>query len=182
MHCPSCGQQQVSNETKFCSRCGLPLGLVSELLIHGGFLPQLAELNSKKKPIFSKKNGVVFGVFWFIFFTMFSTAFFGILHAPPDFVGILAITGVFGSMMIILSSLIFFPSSKPAITLPQQFQTPPAPAGLYGNERTALPPQQSIPASSYATPAPGTWRDTNDLSPTSVTENTTRLLNEDERQ
>ena len=32
MYCPRCSQQQVSEETKFCSRCGLPLGLVSELL------------------------------------------------------------------------------------------------------------------------------------------------------
>ena len=66
MHCPSCGQQQVSNDTKFCSRCGMPLGLVSELLVHGGFLPQLAALDKKKKTIFTKKNGVVFGVFWFM--------------------------------------------------------------------------------------------------------------------
>ena len=47
MHCPSCGQQQVSLETKFCSRCGFPLGVVSEVLAHGGFLPQLAELYKK---------------------------------------------------------------------------------------------------------------------------------------
>src|SRR5689334_21642871 len=43
MHCPSCGQKQVSNETKFCSRCGMPLGIVSDVLAHGFFLPQLAE-------------------------------------------------------------------------------------------------------------------------------------------
>lgn len=180
MHCPSCGQQQVSNETKFCSRCGMPLGLVSELLVHGGFLPQLAQINQKKR-IFTKKNGVVFGIFWFIFLTMFSTAFFGILGAPDELIGIIAITGVFGAIMIVLASLIFFPSSKPAMGSPQQFPVSPTSAGLYGTDRAALPPQQSVPASSYATPRPGTWRDTNDLTPTSVTENTTRLLNEDER-
>jgi hypothetical protein len=31
MHCPRCGQQQISDQTKFCSRCGFQLGLVSEL-------------------------------------------------------------------------------------------------------------------------------------------------------
>ena len=179
MHCPSCGQQQVSNETKFCSRCGMPLVLVSELLVHGGFLPQLAALDNKKKSIFTKKNGVVFGIFWFIFFTMFGTAFFGILNAPEELVGILAITGVFGSMMIILASLIFFRSSKVPMLYPQQFQAPSP--GLYGVNQTALPPQQSIPASAYTTPRAGTWRDTNDLEPTSVTENTTKLLERDDR-
>ena len=32
MFCPQCGHQQVSNETRFCSRCGLSLGLVTDLL------------------------------------------------------------------------------------------------------------------------------------------------------
>jgi hypothetical protein len=43
-----------------------------------------------------------------------------------------------------------------------------------------LPPQQSYPASSYAAPATGNWRDTNDLEPRSVTEGTTRLLENEE--
>ncbi len=158
----------------------MPLVLVSELLVHGGFLPQLAALDNQKKSIFTKKNGVVFGVFWFIFLTMFSTAFFGIINAPDALIGVIAITGVFGSMMIILASLIFFRSSKPSMPFPQQFQAAPS-QGLYGVNQTALPPQQSVPASAYTTPGPGTWRDTNDLQPTSVTENTTRLLNEDDR-
>jgi hypothetical protein len=32
MFCPQCGHQQVSNETRFCSRCGLSLGLATDLL------------------------------------------------------------------------------------------------------------------------------------------------------
>ena len=32
MFCPRCGHEQVSNETRFCSRCGLPLGLVTGLV------------------------------------------------------------------------------------------------------------------------------------------------------
>ncbi|MEJ7699628.1 MAG: hypothetical protein WKF71_08300 [Pyrinomonadaceae bacterium] len=57
MFCPRCSQEQVSSETKFCSRCGFPLGLVSEILAHGGFLPQLAELYQDKK-ILTRKNGL----------------------------------------------------------------------------------------------------------------------------
>lgn len=32
MFCPQCGHQQVSDEMRFCSRCGLPLGLVTDLV------------------------------------------------------------------------------------------------------------------------------------------------------
>lgn len=32
MFCPQCGHQQVSSDTRFCSRCGQSLGLVTDLL------------------------------------------------------------------------------------------------------------------------------------------------------
>ena len=180
MHCPSCGQQQISNETKFCSRCGMPLGIVAEVVAHGGYLPQLAQLNNKKKTFFNKKNGVVFAAFWFIFLTMFCTAFFGILEAPDQLIGLCAITGVFGSMMIIIASLIFLPSSKVPNANFTQFLPMQTPQNLPGQMPGALPPQQSIPIDFYSAPKTGDWRDTNDLQVGSVTESTTRLLNKDE--
>jgi hypothetical protein len=36
MFCPECGHQQVSNDTRFCSRCGLSLGLVTDLVLNSG--------------------------------------------------------------------------------------------------------------------------------------------------
>lgn len=158
----------------------MPLGVVAEVVAHGGFLPQLAQLNQKKK-FFTKKAGVVFGSLWFIFLTMFSTAFFGILGAPEELIGIIAITGVFGAMMIIIASLIFLPSSKVPVLLPQ-FQPPQQPPMYVAGGQNALPPQQSIPANMYNAPRPaGSWRDTNDLEPASVTESTTRLLEKDDK-
>ena len=32
MYCPQCGHQQVSDDTRFCSRCGISLGLVTDLI------------------------------------------------------------------------------------------------------------------------------------------------------
>ena len=40
MYCPNCGQQQVSDEMKFCSRCGLALTGLAEW-VAGGSLPVL---------------------------------------------------------------------------------------------------------------------------------------------
>lgn len=39
MYCPHCGQQQVSDITKFCSRCGFPLEGAMAVLLSGGLLP-----------------------------------------------------------------------------------------------------------------------------------------------
>ena len=38
MFCPQCSQQQVAGEMRFCSRCGFPLTIVSQLVSSGGAL------------------------------------------------------------------------------------------------------------------------------------------------
>jgi predicted amidophosphoribosyltransferase len=38
MYCPQCSQEQVSEEMRFCSRCGFPLAIVSQLVRNGGAL------------------------------------------------------------------------------------------------------------------------------------------------
>jgi hypothetical protein len=176
MHCPRCGQQQVSEEIKFCSRCGFPLGLVSEVLAHGGFLPQLADLH-KSKSWLTKKHGVVFSVLWLLFFLLIMTPFWGILDVE-EMAGISAVVGIFGGLMWLITSLVFLKSAK-AVHPPLGQQVPgPQAHGLYTtNQHYALPPQQSIPTSAYVPPKPGSWRETNDLAqPGSVTDETTRIL------
>jgi hypothetical protein len=181
MHCPSCGQQQISSETKFCSRCGFPLGLVSEVLAHGGFLPQLAELH-KKKTIWTKKNGVVASAFWFILFTIMLVSIIGIVGGPGEAQGVLAVIGIFGGLMMLIASLVFLPSSRPTyVPHPPMMPGMQHAPGLYGPQHQALPPQQSVPASTYAPPQAGRWRDTNDLEAGSVTESTTKLLTKEEK-
>ena len=55
MYCPNCGQQQVSDEMRFCSRCGLALSGLAEWLA-GGAVPakrgeetQVAALSPRRK-------------------------------------------------------------------------------------------------------------------------------------
>jgi hypothetical protein len=180
MHCPRCGQEQISEEIKFCSRCGFPLGLISEVLAHGGFLPQLAELN-EKKTLFTRKNGVIFSIFWFMVFTMLLTSIFGIANADR-LAGICAVIGIFGGLMIMIASLLLLKPAKKNYGFPGLEIPGSNPQTLYGaQQKNALPPQQTIPTSGYVPPAAGNWRDTNDLTPTSITENTTRLLQKDEK-
>jgi hypothetical protein len=179
MYCPVCSQQQVSEETKFCSRCGFPMGLVSEIVSHGGFLPQLVDL-SEKKTFFTRKNGILFTVFWFIIFTMLLPALLSIAGANR-LPGMIAVIGVFGSLILLIAS-IFILKPAPKGFAPQiQGFSPTKPQNLYGPKQSALPPQTSHPVESYVPPA-GSWKaaNTGDLvEPGSVTDATTKLLKKD---
>ena len=187
MHCPSCGQKHVSStehlrplpgwrdEVRFCSRCGFPMELVGELLDHGGFLPKLAELN-QKKAIFTRKNGVVFSIFWMILLMMLVPAIIGIGNGPGEAQAICAVIGLFGGLMIMIGSIVLLPSSEQDPDLAQQMRSlQQTTHDLYGARHQALPPQQSIPASAYA-PRAGLWRDTNELETSNLSESTTRPL------
>lgn len=183
MHCPGCGQEQVSANTKFCSRCGFPLDIVAELLENGGTLPQLAQFQTKST-LFNKKNGVFFSIFWFVLFTLFLTSVAGILDLG-EMPGLTAVTGVFGSILILIFSLVFLPSSKVYFTPGRVVNPASMPVGLFNQpNRAALPPEQSIPASAYNAPQGG-WRapDTGELAtPGTVTEGTTKLLSKEENR
>lgn len=187
MHCPRCGQQQVSNEIKFCSRCGFQMGLIAEILANGGYLPQLTALQDKNLGLFTRRNGVIFSICWFIFFLMIMTPIFGMADID-ELSAISALFGIFGGFMFLLISLVALKRPSPA--LPTYFVPPhPAPASLYGSspqQNPALPPQQSEPVSTYHPPGASSWKtpDTGELlrTPPSVTDSTTKLLNKDKDQ
>lgn len=183
MHCPRCGQQQISDQTKFCSRCGFQLGLVAEILVNNGYLPQLAELYKGKSTIFTRRNGALFSAVWFIFWLML-TIFFGIADIEEG-AAFSIIFGIFTSLILLIISLATFKRSpKPYELAAQQMQMQQTPHALHGNPQMhVLPQQQTQPASTYMPPE-GSWRapDTGDLArrPGSVTESTTKLLKKDE--
>lgn len=180
MHCPRCGQQQISNETKFCSRCGFSMSLVAELLFNGGTLPQLASL-AEKPSLINKKNGALFSLLWFLFLVLIITPITAVLELDA-IVPIFAILGVFGSLFILIFSLLFLPSSKrPNFGSFSAIRS--APPGLHTNlGHNQLPAERMQPAENYVSPQ-GSWRapDTGELStPGSVTEGTTKLLDKDQ--
>lgn len=178
MFCPQCGQQQISDDIKFCSRCGMPLGVVSEVVSQGGYLPQLADPGNQKKTVFNRKNGVVFSVFWFILCVFLAIVFDGILGINR--VGeIFVASGIFGGVLILIASLAYLPSSKEK---PVGLPSASTPKNLYGQAQAFLPPKQSQPVSSYV-PASGGWRapETGEFAqPGSVTDSTTKLLKQDD--
>ena len=63
MHCPVCGQQQVSEETRFCSRCGFLLTGVAEVVKSGG-LVAARSTGVTGGPDSPRRRGIKKGVFW----------------------------------------------------------------------------------------------------------------------
>lgn len=180
MYCPRCGQQQASSELRFCSRCGLPLSLVAEVVANNGSLPQLADLDKPKK-LFTRKNGLKFGLVWFLLFTFLLTPLLAIAGGE-EIVAVTAVLGFIGGILIMLFSFLFLkkePKNLTANEINQNINEPPN--ALTGNRgKNALPPQQTMPASTYVPPVPGSWQqNTDDLQPTSVTEETTKLLDKE---
>lgn len=181
MHCPQCGQQQVSGELRFCSRCGFPLAGVNELLSTGGSLP-IVEAATGKKRHSPRYDGVRHGVIMF-FLGAVIVPLLGILNSfqPSDatfldlLVPITAVLFFVGGFVRILYALIFEEGTPTAHV--QNTSLPYVPpvassqlgAGARGN---ALPPAQSIPVSSWRQP----HNTAEIVRPPSVTENTTRLL------
>ncbi len=179
MFCPQCGQQQISAETRFCSRCGLPLDLVAEVVENGGILPQLEELYKGKRKFFSRRNGLIFSLLWFLFFVLILAPFWGILDVE-ELAAMSAVLGIFGGLIIMLSSFFFLKSDpKPFSNQLESKGVKYSQNNLVGNRnQTALPPKHTYPVSDYVQPQAGSWRSTEDLQPTSVTEETTKLLDE----
>ena len=65
MHCPKCGQQQSSEETRFCSRCGFLLSGVAQVVANQGIVPaQKTGLTGDAGS--PRKRGVKQGAFLFL--------------------------------------------------------------------------------------------------------------------
>ena len=183
LFCPRCGQEQVNNETRFCSQCGFLMTGVQELINSGGALPQYLAKQGNKG-ISPRKKGLKQGGMLFLsgvlIVPLLGIIIVGILNFEGYIVGIAALLTFLGGILRMLFALLFESSDPEDKTLEENvletsrkfLNKPPKDA--------ALPPQQTMPASSYVPPVAGHWRDTNDLQPSSVTENTTKLLEHDE--
>ena len=55
MYCPNCGQQQISGEMRFCSRCGLAMTGLAEWLA-GGSLPVLRHPEPAEVPTITPRR------------------------------------------------------------------------------------------------------------------------------
>ncbi|HUQ33945.1 MAG TPA: hypothetical protein VM095_17625 [Pyrinomonadaceae bacterium] len=184
MYCPQCGQQQAVSEMRFCSRCGFPLGGVNDLLAQGGVLRAAGGEELREQSLSPRRRGVKHGVVMMLFGTVIVPVL-GILNSYQDktasleiLVAISAVIFFAGGLMRILYALLFESAASGAAHDAEAAQLSPVkPAELNAPSRAAaLPPAQSIPVPDYT---PRRMNTAELVRPPSVTENTTRLLDED---
>ena len=176
MFCPRCGQQ-AAEEVSFCSRCGLPLGAVAEVVEAGGELARADAGGGLTPRQRGTRKGlmIVAGGVFFFFVAAFLTAVVRDELFPLLILAGLIIT--IGVMRLLYGLLLeeHAPAKKPL----KPVATNAAPTLPREAARAAeLPPARTAPANVYARPG----ADTSDMAaaPHSVTESTTRLLDEDE--
>lgn len=182
MYCPRCGQEQLNRETKFCSRCGFLMTGVEKLIQAGGALPEYLALREKNQGISARKRGVKKGAQLF-FAGVILVPLLGILtemfNGEGYIVGVAAIITFLGGILRLIYALLFETSDPAEPTLEDDIAQVSRKFLKKTGDRKTLPAEQSIPATDYVQPPKANWRETSDLTPGSVTEETTTLLDKD---
>ena len=179
MFCPKCGQSQVSEEVRFCSRCGLPLSGVAALLAADGIVPyQAAAATRAMSP---RRKGMRQGG-KLMFFGVIVSTLLGILVAATDGPGeVVALSLLIFSagLFRVLYALLFEDKSPaPQPLAPSPYAQHAAGAQFSPGVRGgALPPGEFVPARATFSPR----QDTAEIAPPpSVTDHTTRLLRDED--
>jgi hypothetical protein len=181
MFCPQCGQQQANGVIRFCSRCGFPLDGVIQLLSNGGMVPvyrtpdEPVVVSPRRKGV--KQGGILFlsGMLICPILGMFSSFVPGAF--PEMLLALAAIICFIGGPLRMLYAAIF----EEGAPKPIRVYGPPGPVHMapqqfapHAQPPAALPPARQQPS----------WRRPNTAelaTPPSVTENTTRLLEKEDR-
>jgi hypothetical protein len=179
MYCPQCGQQQVSEVVRFCSRCGFPLDAVMELIASGGFLPakyvqsQTRKLSRRQRGI---RQGAMMMLSTLLVVPIVSIISVFLLRNPEVVIPIVALICFVGGLLRMIHAAMFEDNGPPVEGGAVGSYLPPAGSSRFGatGQGAALPPASINPASA--------WRPRSNtaeiVTPPSVTENTTRLLDD----
>ncbi len=172
MYCPQCSQEQVSEEMRFCSRCGFPLAIVSELVRGGGVLEGFDP--EAKEELSPRQKGVRWGLILMILSLLLvplvavMTAMkndFGVLFVPVLVIFVLGLGRLLHAYLLAART-----PTETAKALPTRRTTQ-----LSDARNSSLPAGQYIPAAAWKQPV-----NTSAMAqPLSVTDNTTRLLNDE---
>ena len=177
MYCPNCGQQQISDEMRYCSRCGLALTGLLEWLA-GGRLPLRAAEEAQVAPDSRRrKNMRRAGKLMFFAGALFPI--FLIIALAADEPGPLVIPFLlfFIALAWMLYARIFMSKTAP-VKYQGAVQSSMPPSALQTSAFGPSAARGSLPPAVANPPVPGRQQvRTNELAQRpSVTEHTTRLL------
>lgn len=170
MFCPKCNQQQASDEMRFCSRCGFPLSVVSDLLAHNGVLTKISEEDRLSPRQIGVRKGVsLMFASLVIGFVMALLSVF-VIGRPELFIPMTAGVFFLSGILRTVYAYMFEPDARLEEQSSRQVQVRAAESGY------ALPPAQNI--SALGTRVVNTAEM---LNPPSVTEHTTKLLDREQK-
>lgn len=175
MYCPKCSQEQVSEEVRFCSRCGFSIAAVRELIASGNVTPAT---DAQGGPRSCGQQAVRRGA-WIMLASLAFSLFVGFMTAIDDDFAIMLFLPFLGFVFGILNVFYgaFFADKRALkraaskagfVPMPGQFATPA--------RSPELPPARMAPVESFPSKRGATAEM---VQPPSVTENTTRLLDEE---
>ena len=182
MFCPQCGQQQVTGVIRFCSRCGFPLDGLVQLLNNGGMLPVLRDPDDPV-PVSPRRKGVKQGGLLFLSGALI-VPILGMLASFSNVVFFEVITALAAIVCFVGGPLRMLYAAVFEEGAPKPFRPYGPPAPLPMHPQQFGPPQQRPALTPPPARAQGGWRrpTTAELAnPPSVTENTTRLLDKEDR-
>src|ERR1044071_4979306 len=129
MYCPKCGQQQISDEMRFCSRCGLALHGLAEWLAGGG-LPaqrnvevQQVSANSPRRKGIRRAAKLMF--FSGVLFPIFFVISLAVDEGGPMIIPILVF---FVSLVMMLYARLFSDKTAPVINQTTELISPTTPS------------------------------------------------------
>ena len=167
MYCPNCGQQQVSEEMRFCSRCGLALSGLAEWMA-GGMIVSRAEETRVLSP--SRRRKMIRRAAKLMFFSAALFPVCVLMSVAVDGPGPIALPAIlfFASLVWMVYSRLFIDDTAPVLN-------PTAQSPAFG----PMPTRMSLTPPTNIDFARQQVR-TNELAQApSVTEHTTKLLDHD---
>ena len=180
MYCPKCSQQQVSDEVRFCSRCGFQLSAVRELIARDGALEAL-EVRAMRRQLSPSLGGVRQGA-WMMLASLPAALVVAFLAGViDDELAVLLLLPIIcfvaGFLRLLYAAFLTKSAPRAKGDGAQPHVTSATPAQMGAAARSpALPPSHASPVAAYSPPGVKTAEM---AQPPSVTENTTRLLDEE---
>jgi len=169
MYCPQCGQQQISETTRFCSRCGLSINGLAEWLATGGIV---GGHEDESMVVFSpRRRRIRRGAKLMFLSGVLAPVFLGLGLLVDDPIPLIVPFTIFlVGLSVMLYTLIFGVETSPVKKQPVQ------PTSLGATfDRTALPRASNFGINVGESPA----RTVELVQPPSITESTTKLLDRD---
>jgi hypothetical protein len=173
MFCPNCGQQQASDETRFCSRCGFQLGVVKSALAAAGEGEEARGGVRHVPDAARRKKDLTLGAALMFLFALVVAA--GTVELPPGHsnrIVVLVVAWLVLTLLINLRPLLRYFLGGGAASAGTEEARGPAQLGRAARD-SALPPSRAVPAAELA----ARQFDTAEVAePPSVAERTTNLL------